>query len=175
MLCLKYRFSTRIFINRGNHETNYCNLEEGFLREIQGREGQSREFYDMFQKCFRALPLGVVIVTFSKAYFVVHGGIPIVDDKPLSIKKMDSIQRNTEPADKQSPISQILWNDFSDKDDWQPSKRGGWGFQVGRSALSQFLELENIESVIRSHEETPEGWKEAPGCITGKLNPSLVY
>jgi serine/threonine-protein phosphatase 5 len=59
IFALKYRYPTSVFINRGNHESDPVNNENGFRREARMR--LKLDTYDAFSDCFLTLPLGVII------------------------------------------------------------------------------------------------------------------
>ncbi|KAK2666762.1 Serine/threonine-specific protein phosphatase/bis(5-nucleosyl)-tetraphosphatase [Fusarium oxysporum f. sp. vasinfectum] len=157
LLYLRHRFPEYVFINRGNHEDQGVNAQETFVREITDRGFQ--RLHDTFQQCFHNLSLGKIIKAKTETYLALHGGIPLHEGDPLSIKDMNSLERNMSCANKQDLLTQILWNDMSDENGNQDSQRAGWGLKVGQEALERFLRKENLKYLIRSHTEEPHGWR----------------
>ncbi|KAK4243185.1 Metallo-dependent phosphatase-like protein [Corynascus novoguineensis] len=182
IFALKYRFPDYIFINRGNHESWPINNENGFRREARTRLGL--EIYDAFSRCFLALPLGIILEVPSvssgiahgdgeshrtaRRLLCLHGGIPVGDDGThVNLAMMQNVERIAEPKADTSLLTQVLWNDPSPTTDNDTSKRGCWGLQFGSKTTEQFLRVNDLDGVIRSHEDIVSEFEVAhANCLT---------
>lgn len=83
MLIFGYKllYPDAVHINRGNHECRSQTQVQGFMMEVldkynagvvSGGKNRGNQIYDMFNKCFDALPLCTVL---QEHVFVVHGGL----------------------------------------------------------------------------------------------------
>ncbi len=55
-------------------------------------------------------------------------------------------------------MNEILWSDPRDIDGWRPSNRGA-GIYFGKNITDKFLNDNNLELLIRSHEVKMEGYE----------------
>jgi serine/threonine-protein phosphatase 5 len=168
LLALKVACPTSLFISRGNHESEPINRVHGFYEECEKK--YSHDFFTQCNKVMNYLPLGYLI---KDKIFVVHGGLPNVDNFVLDDVK--SINRFVIPQSG-SLMSQILWSDPQDNDGISPSQRGE-GILFGPDVTAKFLERNNLSFMIRSHVWQKEGYKvEHYGkCITIFSAPDYMY
>lgn len=157
-LLLKLACPEGIYLLRGNHETKNMNKIYGFEGEVKAK--YDGLIFDLFLEVFCALPLAAVI---NDKVFVTHGGIP---SYPTTLKDIEAIKRGREPADS-GLMSDLLWSDPQPFKGKTPSKRG-IGFSFGPDITSQFLESNNLELLVRSHEVKDEGYlvEHDEKCIT---------
>ncbi|WVY92566.1 hypothetical protein V8G54_031654 [Vigna mungo] len=127
------------------------------MNKIYGFEGEVRSklndtFVELFAEVFCFLPLAHVI---NEKVFVVHGGLFSVDGVKLS--DIRSINRFCEPPE-EGLMCEILWSDPQPLPGRGPSKRGV-GLSFGPDVTEQFLQENNLDLVVRSHEVKDEGYE----------------
>jgi serine/threonine-protein phosphatase 5 len=149
--------SGRVFVNRGNHETTAMSRLYGFAGEAVAIYDET--FYEVCSEFFCALPLAHVV---GEAVFVTHGGLFSSDQ--VTLKDIDAVNRDTEPGDS-GLMTEMLWADPMAGEGRAPSKRGV-GLCFGADVTANFLAMNNLQLVIRSHEMKDEGWELEHG---GKL------
>lgn len=154
LACPKY-----VSLNRGNHECDYMNEEYGFDVEVNTK--YDRQMYKLIQRCFCALPLATMV---GEKVFIVHGGLP--RQKGVKIEDIQRIQRFRQvPMPEQSQpeedemFQDMLWSDPHDQQGWQESERGA-GVNFGPDVTNAFLENNQLDLIIRSHEEFMKGYEE---------------
>ncbi len=93
---------------------------------------------------------------------VVHGGLFSKDG--VKLKELRNIHRFREPP-QEGLMCELLWSDPIKENGRQPSKRGcGVGF--GPDVAKAFLDNNNLDILIRSHEMKMEGYEvEADGRV----------
>eukprot|EP00510_Aplanochytrium_minuta_P010085 CAMPEP_0184075284 /NCGR_PEP_ID=MMETSP0957-20130417/71045_1 /TAXON_ID=627963 /ORGANISM="Aplanochytrium sp, Strain PBS07" /LENGTH=490 /DNA_ID=CAMNT_0026377711 /DNA_START=14 /DNA_END=1486 /DNA_ORIENTATION=+ len=145
----KLALPNQMHMLRGNHETRNMNRVYGFEGEVNHKyDGTIRQ---MFTEVFRLLPLAATI---NSKVIVMHGGLFKEDGVKLEdIKKID---RNREPPDS-GLMSDILWSDPQPLPGRGPSKRGV-GQSFGPDVTKAFLDDNNLELLVRSHEVREEGY-----------------
>jgi len=162
LLAMKVASPQSVHLIRGNHETTDMNSVYGFEKQILGKYDQ--EVLDMFRKVFQALPLAATI---NKRAFITHGGIGQLTSR-MTLEQIAAMDRFIEPSFP-SAISELLWSDPTDKHQGLTENRqrgAGWSF--GKSITNSFLEKNNLELLVRSHEARQHGYSVHHGgrCIT---------
>lgn len=137
-----------IYLIRGNHETKNMNRIYGFEGEVKAKFDD--KIFDLFLEVFCYLPLAAVI---EKKVFVTHGGIPV---EPVTLSEIKKIKRGCEPPEK-GLMSDLLWSDPQPFPGKSPSKRGV-GFAFGPDITEAFLEKNDLNLLVRSHEVKDEGY-----------------
>jgi len=138
-----------IYLLRGNHETRNMTKIYGFEGEVKHK--YDAKIYDLFLEVFGYLPLAAVI---NEKVFVTHGGLPTEGNATLDdVKK---IPRGSEPPES-GLMSDLLWSDPQPFNGRSPSKRGV-GYSFGPDITEAFLERNNLDLLIRSHEVKEEGY-----------------
>jgi serine/threonine-protein phosphatase 5 len=137
-----------IHLLRGNHETKNMNKIYGFEGEV--RHKYDEKTFELFLEVFEHLPLAATI---SGKVFVTHGGIPVV---PVTLEDIRGIKRGREPGDS-GLMSDLLWADPQPFLGKAPSKRGV-GYSFGPDITERFLQANNLELLVRSHEVKDEGY-----------------
>ncbi|OQS02982.1 calcineurin-like phosphoesterase [Thraustotheca clavata] len=157
-----------VFLNRGNHEDRSVNERFGFRKECIAKYDE--EIYDLCSLCFEQLPIATVI---DNRILVLHGGLPRWHS---NMAEWNAIPRHEfagskhtnksfktgtalSEADKaMQSISDILWSDPYTEPQWKESFRGA-GIQYGPELTKEFLQVNNLELIVRSHECVPMGYE----------------
>ena len=150
LFAFKCVYPNAMFLARGNHESKSMNKIYGFEGEVQSKYNQ--QMCEVFREVFCWIPLAHVI---NQKAFVVHGGLFSSDD--VTIADLQKIDRNREPPD-EGLMCEMLWSDPQGPMGRAPSKRGV-AIQFGPDVTSNFLEKNNLQLVIRSHEVKDEGYE----------------
>ncbi|PHZ10157.1 MgPPT1, serine threonine phosphatase 2A catalytic sub-unit like protein [Rhizopus microsporus ATCC 52813] len=105
------------------------------------------------RETFNALPLSHVV---ENKIFVTHGGLFSRDNVTLDeIRKIDRIGQGQPGAE--GLMCELLWSDPQPEMGRGKSKRGV-GIQFGPDVTRNFLETNNLDMIIRSHEVKEEGY-----------------
>ena len=150
LLAFKCLYPTGMHLTRGNHETAAMNKMYGFDGEVKAK--YNVKLADLFQEIFTYLPLGSVL---NGKVFVVHGGLFSRDG--IKLDHLRSIDRFREPPE-DGPFCEMLWSDPCSELGRHPSKRGV-GVAFGADVTKRFLDDNNLELVVRSHEVKDEGYE----------------
>lgn len=150
LIAWKLLYPNHFFMSRGNHESKNLNKLYGFEGEVRNKYDD--KIYELFSMLFCSLPLCHVI---NKKIFVVHGGLFSKDN--VSLDDIRSIDRFREPTDS-GLFCECLWSDPCQAYGRLPSKRGV-GLSFGPDVTKKFLEYNNLEMVVRSHEVKQEGYE----------------
>ncbi|KAJ8045673.1 Serine/threonine-protein phosphatase 5 [Holothuria leucospilota] len=143
----------------GNHESETMNQMYGFCGEVKAK--YTAQMAELFTEVYNWLPLAHII---NNKVLVMHGGLFSSDDVTLDdIRKVD---RNRQPPDS-GIMCELLWSDPQPQPGRAPSKRGV-GIQFGPDITKKFLDRNNLEYIIRSHEVKSDGYEIAHDgkCIT---------
>ena len=105
-----------------------------------------------FLNFFKFLPLGHVL---NKKIIVIHGGL--FSKNGVTINELKKIDRFID-IPSTGLMNEILWSDPRDIEGWSPSKRGA-GIYFGKDITEKFLNDNNLELLIRSHEVKMEGYE----------------
>lgn len=139
-----------MYLSRGNHESKSMNKIYGFEGEVRSK--LSEIFVELFAEVFCCLPLAHVI---NDKVFVVHGGLFSVDGVKLS--DIRAIDRFCEPPE-EGLMCELLWSDPQPQLGRGPSKRGV-GLSFGADVTKRFLQENNLDLLVRSHEVKDEGYE----------------
>ncbi|XP_031390771.1 serine/threonine-protein phosphatase 5 isoform X3 [Punica granatum] len=150
LFAFKCMSPSAIHLARGNHESKSMNKIYGFEGEVRSK--LSETFVELFAEVFCCLPLAHVI---NGKVFVVHGGLFSVDGVKLS--DIRSIDRFCEPPE-EGLMCELLWSDPQPIPGRGPSKRGV-GLSFGADVTKRFLQENNLDLVVRSHEVKDEGYE----------------
>ena len=128
-----------------------------FEGEVKHKYDES--IYECFSELFLVLPLAHVL---NSKVFVLHGGLFSKDN--VSINDLKAIDRKREPPES-GLMCEMIWSDPCKMNGRHPSKRGV-GLSFGPDITKKFLEFNNLELVVRSHEVKQEGYEiEADGKL----------
>ncbi|XP_049374173.1 serine/threonine-protein phosphatase 5 isoform X2 [Solanum verrucosum] len=150
LFAFKCMCPSAIHLARGNHESKSMNKIYGFEGEVRSK--LSEIFVELFAEVFCCLPLAHVI---NEKVFVVHGGLFSVDGVRLS--DIRAIDRFCEPPE-EGLMCELLWSDPQPQPGRGPSKRGV-GLSFGGDVTKRFLQENNLDLVVRSHEVKDEGYE----------------
>ncbi|XP_034701447.1 serine/threonine-protein phosphatase 5 isoform X1 [Vitis riparia] len=150
LFAFKCMSPSAIYLSRGNHESKSMNKIYGFEGEVRSK--LSETFVELFAEVFCCLPLAHVI---NEKIFVVHGGLFSVDGVKLS--DIRAIDRFCEPPE-EGLMCELLWSDPQPYPGRGPSKRGV-GLSFGVDVTKRFLQENNLDLVVRSHEVKDEGYE----------------
>lgn len=145
----KLAYPNHVHLARGNHETRNMNKLYGFEGEVTSK--YDAPLYQLFCEAFCLLPLCHVL---NSKVFIVHGGLFSKDGVTLDdIRKVDRVR---EPPD-EGLFVEMLWSDPQPGKGRMPSKRGV-GVAFGKDITENFLKVNGLKLVIRSHEMKEEGY-----------------
>ncbi|KAG6416830.1 hypothetical protein SASPL_124271 [Salvia splendens] len=150
LFAFKCMCPSAIYLSRGNHESKSMNKIYGFEGEVRSKLNDT--FVELFAEVFCCLPLAHVI---NNKVFVVHGGLFSVDGVKLS--DIHAIDRFCEPPE-EGLMCELLWSDPQPQLGRGPSKRGV-GLSFGGDVTKRFLQDNNLDLVVRSHEVKDEGYE----------------
>ncbi|KAJ1911236.1 Palmitoyl-protein thioesterase 1 [Tieghemiomyces parasiticus] len=149
LFAYKWLYPNSVYLARGNHETNNMNKVYGFEGEVKAKFSET--MFKLFAETFNALPLGHLI---QEKIFVVHGGLFSRDN--VSLDEIRQINRFMQPPT-EGLMCEILWSDPQPLPGRRPSKRGT-GIEFGPDVTENFLNHNNLDLLIRSHEVKDEGY-----------------
>nr|XP_048327993.1 serine/threonine-protein phosphatase 5 isoform X1 [Ziziphus jujuba var. spinosa] len=150
LFAFKCMSPSAMYLARGNHESKSMNKIYGFEGEVRSKLNET--FVELFAEVFCCLPLAHVI---NEKIFVVHGGLFSVDGVKLS--DIRAIDRFCEPPE-EGLMCELLWSDPQPNLGRGPSKRGV-GLAFGADVTKRFLQENNLDLVVRSHEVKDEGYE----------------
>lgn len=102
-----------------------------------------------------------------------HGGLFSRDD--VTLKEIREIDRNRQPPE-EGLMCELLWSDPQPQLGRAPSKRGV-GVQFGPDVTHNFLAMNNLSYIVRSHEVKTDGYEVGHDgkCITVFSAPNYWY
>eukprot|EP01103_Thecamoeba_quadrilineata_P002766 TRINITY_DN12661_c0_g1_i1.p1 TRINITY_DN12661_c0_g1~~TRINITY_DN12661_c0_g1_i1.p1 ORF type:complete len:580 (+),score=109.00 TRINITY_DN12661_c0_g1_i1:53-1792(+) len=152
----KINYPDTFFMIRGNHECRH--LTEYFTFKEECKKKYSLEVYDVIMDSFDTLPLGVVM---NDQFLCIHGGLsPDIQ----TLDDIMSIDRFREPP-QNGAMCDILWSDpmedFSVREIelFHFNELRSCSFVFSYRAACNFLEQNNLLSIIRAHEAQDSGYK----------------
>lgn len=154
LYALKVLYPNKIFINRGNHETDDMNSVYGFKDECKFKYNE--KLFKCFSESFGNLPYCTLI---NDDYLVMHGGLFSDDNITLdSIREINRFKNVHGQPPKVGIQMELLWTDPQIEEGRSLSKRG-IGLQFGPDITKQFVEKNKLKGVIRSHEVRQNGYE----------------
>lgn len=138
----------------------------GFFSECSYKLGQN--MFTMFSAIFEYLPLAHII---GSKVFIVHGGLTA---KNITIEDIQSLNRVCQPPE-DGILNDLLWSDPHDSNGCLPSPRGGT-ILFGPDITTKFLETNNLELIIRSHQVVDDGYlvQHNGQCVTIFSAPNYI-
>ncbi|KAF0475631.1 Metallo-dependent phosphatase [Gigaspora margarita] len=151
LTCLKLRYPDRVQLVRGNHESRAVTQTYGFYTECVRKYG-STHVWNYFTDMFDFLTLSVVI---DNKIFCVHGGLSPSIHSIDQIKILDRFRE----IPHEGPMADLVWSDPDpDKDEFAISPRGA-GYTFGGQVVKKFLEINQMEHILRAHQLCMEGFQ----------------
>lgn len=156
ILILKILEPNTYYLLKGNHETLEMNQYYGFFEDFTTRFKNMGRFEEILA-LYSTLPYAALI---NKNILCVHGGIPEeinILNKLKGLKTKD-IKQIWDSVSEQ--LMQITWNDPKENlNGFNNSFRGPGIRFFGEDVFKIFMKSNNLETLIRSHEMFPEGYK----------------
>ncbi len=140
LLEAKIAHPDKIYLLKGNHETNY--VIPCYPHDFEYEAGQ---LYKKYVEIFMEMPLAAIL----NNVFAAHGGFPI----KKSVYKIDKNDIET--------IEEITWSDVA----ISPVYRGA-GNKFGKKELNEFLDKIKAKAFIRGHDYNMNGTVAYEKCLT---------
>ncbi|KAJ7033094.1 serine/threonine-protein phosphatase 2B catalytic subunit A1 [Mycena alexandri] len=154
---LKIWYPDTLFLLRGNHECRH--LTDYFTFKLECKHKYSDRIYDACMDSFCSLPLAAVM---NKQFLCIHGGL---SPELNTLDDIRAIDRFREPPT-QGLMCDILWadpvEDFGTEkttDSFLHNHVRGCSYFFTYQAACQFLERNNLLSIIRAHEAQDAGYR----------------
>ncbi|XP_050024310.1 serine/threonine-protein phosphatase 2B catalytic subunit 2-like isoform X1 [Dermacentor andersoni] len=154
---LKICYSSTLFLLRGNHECRH--LTEYFTFKTECKIKYSERVYDACMEAFDCLPLAALM---NQQFLCVHGGLSPEIHNLDDIKKLDRFKEP--PAF--GPMCDLLWSDpledFGNEknaEHFSHNSVRGCSYFYSYAACCEFLQQNNLLSIIRAHEAQDAGYR----------------
>ncbi|EPY29316.1 protein phosphatase [Strigomonas culicis] len=146
---LKVLFPTRMYILRGNHETDTICRVYGFFDEVKRRF--SVKLFKTFTDVFNTLPVCALIEDIA---LCMHGGL---SPELRQLRQIEAIPRPLVVQDT-GLACDLLWSDPEEHTrGWQPSERGV-SFTFGEDIVERMCQQLGIDIVLRAHQVIDNGY-----------------
>jgi protein phosphatase len=167
LFALKVKYPNFIYLIRGHHEDKNVNEIYGLGQECKDRLNdeinKENSIFNLINKAFEYLPFGVLI---DGGTLLVHGGIG------TSIENLDDINNISRPTPvvqdveniMQLQIIDLLYSEYDDKEsnyninNERDTMKKGFIVKYGKKRLDDFLNKNNINLLITSHQFVKEGF-----------------
>ncbi|XP_022245291.1 serine/threonine-protein phosphatase 2B catalytic subunit 2-like isoform X2 [Limulus polyphemus] len=154
---LKVSYTNTLFLLRGNHECRH--LTEYFTFKTECKIKYSERVYDACMAAFDCLPLAALM---NQQFLCVHGGLSPEIHTLEDIKKLDRFKEP--PAF--GPMCDLLWSDpledFGNEknaEHFSHNSVRGCSYFYSYAACCEFLQHNNLLSIIRAHEAQDAGYR----------------
>lgn len=154
---LKIWYPDTLFLLRGNHECRH--LTDYFTFKLECKHKYSEQVYDACMESFCSLPLAAIM---NKQFLCIHGGL---SPELSTLDDIRAIDRFREPPTS-GLMCDILWadpvEDFGTEkttDSFLHNHVRGCSYFFTYQAACQFLERNNLLSIIRAHEAQDAGYR----------------
>lgn len=155
ILCLlfafKVKYPDKVFLLRGNHESETMNHLYGFCDECFRR--YSASLYSHFAECFKYMPLCALVGT---RILCMHGGL---SPHIRSLDDISSIERPYDVPD-EGLVCDLLWSDpkRNQAQRWCPNDRG-ISYTFSEEVVFDFLEKFHLDLICRAHQVMDDGYE----------------
>lgn len=157
LYALKLWYPNGILLLRGNHECRH--LTDYFTFKLECKHKYSEKVYDACMESFCSLPLAAVM---NKQFLCIHGGL---SPELNTLDDLRQINRFREPPT-HGIMCDLLWADPIEEFGQEKTNEcfihnhvRGCSFFYTYNAACQFLEKNNLLSVIRAHEAQDAGYR----------------
>ncbi|WVN89294.1 serine/threonine-protein phosphatase 2B catalytic subunit A1 [Cryptococcus depauperatus CBS 7841] len=154
---LKMWYPDTLFLLRGNHECRH--LTDYFTFKLECKHKYSETVYNACMESFCNLPLAAIM---NKQFLCIHGGL---SPELHTLEDLRSINRFREPPTS-GLMCDILWadplEDFGSEktnENFVHNHVRGCSYFFTYNAACQFLERNNLLSIIRAHEAQDAGYR----------------
>lgn len=154
---LKMWYPDTLFLLRGNHECRH--LTDYFTFKLECKHKYSETIYNACMDSFCNLPLAAIM---NKQFLCIHGGL---SPELHTLDDLRSINRFREPPTS-GLMCDILWadpvEDFGNEkttESFMHNHVRGCSFFFTYTAACNFLERNNLLSIIRAHEAQDAGYR----------------
>ncbi|KAL7744860.1 hypothetical protein ACLKA6_007145 [Drosophila palustris] len=154
---LKITYPQTLFLLRGNHECRH--LTEYFTFKQECKIKYSERVYDACMDAFDCLPLAALM---NQQFLCVHGGLSPEIHELEDIRRLDRFKEP--PAF--GPMCDLLWSDpledFGNEkntDFYTHNSVRGCSYFYSYAACCDFLQNNNLLSIIRAHEAQDAGYR----------------
>lgn len=154
---LKIWYPDTLFLLRGNHECRH--LTDYFTFKLECKHKYSEQIYDECMESFCCLPLAAVM---NKQFLCIHGGL---SPELHTLDDLRSINRFREPPTN-GLMCDVLWADPLEDFGTEKTNEAfvhnhvrGCSYFFTYQAACQFLERNNLLSIIRAHEAQDAGYR----------------
>jgi len=154
---LKLVYPNTLFLLRGNHECRH--LTEYFTFKQECKIKYTERVYDACMEAFDCLPLAALM---NQQFLCVHGGLSPEIHNLEDIKKLDRFKEP--PAF--GPMCDLLWSDpledFGNEknaEHFSHNSVRGCSYFYSYAASCDFLQQNNLLSIIRAHEAQDAGYR----------------
>ncbi|KAG0170477.1 3',5'-cyclic-nucleotide phosphodiesterase (PDEase) (3':5'-CNP) [Apophysomyces sp. BC1034] len=154
---LKMWYPNTFFLLRGNHECRH--LTDYFTFKIECRHKYTERVYDACMDSFCSLPLAAVM---NKQFLCIHGGL---SPELQTLDDLRNINRFREPPT-HGLMCDLLWADPLEEFGQEKTNElfihnhvRGCSYFFSYHAACQFLERNNLLSIIRAHEAQDAGYR----------------
>ena len=152
LLCLKIKYPSRIFLLRGNHESENINRMYGFFDECKRKV--SLRIYKKFCNLFNILPITALV---GEKILCMHGGLAY-DLK--NINELKTIKRPTEIPDA-GLLCDLVWSDPDESlyFDFCTNKERGISVCFSKKKVEEFTKENDLDLICRAHQVVEEGFQ----------------
>ncbi|GAB6028218.1 Serine/threonine-protein phosphatase 2B catalytic subunit 3 [Chamberlinius hualienensis] len=168
---LKICYSSTLFLLRGNHECRH--LTEYFTFKQECKIKYSERVYDACMEAFDCLPLSALM---NQQFLCVHGGLSPEIHTLDDIRRLDRFKEP--PAF--GPMCDLLWSDpledfgnEKNSEHFSHNSVRGCSYFYSYAACCDFLQHNNLLSIIRAHEAQDAGYRMYRKSVTTGF-PSLI-
>jgi len=168
LVCLKVRYSDRVVILRGNHESRQITQVYGFYDECLKKYGNPN-VWKYFTDLFDFFPLTALI---EDKIFCLHGGLSPNIETLDEIRALDRFQE----VPHEGTMCDLLWSDPDDRRGIGISPRGA-GYTFGADVSEKFCSCNNLNMISRAHQLVMEGynWCHDQKVVTIFSAPNYCY
>ena len=149
LLCLKIKYPSKIFLLRGNHESEALNKIYGFYDECKRRI--SVKIFKKITTLFNILPITALI---NENILCMHGGLS------PDLKNIDQLNKILRPTDipDEGLLCDLVWSDPSDElsENFGENERN-ISVTFSKNVIEEFNKNNELDLICRAHQVVEEG------------------